>query len=196
MHRQSALQRHNSTSNHCTNQESEQSLFFAVDLRVKGKIVGTLVPEKSLFLYLFICKHTDVGGGLLAKGIFPICQYGAIEESQVFTLRVMKLELGTAQRGSQTHTTAQCVQCSFCERPEEGDKDKLLCFHLCFAGNRDTVSCPCKDSEIQHGARRMELSHHAEHLCLVQSPQREHAGMPQCSPIPVSSPLLSLHSLH
>lgn len=65
-----------------------------------------LVPENSLFLYLFICKHTDVGGGLLTKGIFPICQYGAIEESQVFTLRVMKLELGTAQRGSQMHTAA------------------------------------------------------------------------------------------
>lgn len=65
-----------------------------------------LVPEKSLFLYLLICKHTDVGGRLLAKGIFPVRQYGAIEESQVFTLRVMKLELGTAQRGSQMHTTA------------------------------------------------------------------------------------------
>lgn len=107
MHRHSALQRHDSsTSNHCPNQESEQSLFSAVDIRDKGTRVVPRVPEKSLFLYLFICKHTDVGGGLLAKGVFPICQYGAVEESQVFTLRVMKLELGTAQRGSQTHTTA------------------------------------------------------------------------------------------
>lgn len=60
------------------------------------------VSEKSPFLYLFICKHADVGGGLLTKGIFPICQDGAVEESQVFAFRVMKLELGKNQTGSPT----------------------------------------------------------------------------------------------
>lgn len=106
-----------------------------------------LVPEKGPFLYLFICKHTDVGGGLLAKGIFPICQYGAVEEGQVFTLRVMKLELGTAQRGSQMHTTAaMCAVQPLCET--KGDTTTLL---VCFAGNRDrekqegSFSRPCKD---------------------------------------------------
>lgn len=67
------------------------------------------VSEKISFLYLFICKHADVGGGLLTKGIFPICQYGAIEESQVFTFRVMKLELQTAQTGSPTCAAAVCA---------------------------------------------------------------------------------------
>ena len=64
------------------------------------------MSEKSPFLYLFICKHTDVGGGLLTKGILPICQYGAVEESQVFAFRVMKLELGTAHTGSPTRAPA------------------------------------------------------------------------------------------
>lgn len=72
------------------------------------------MSEKSPFLYLFVCKHTDVGGGLLTKGVFPICQYGAVEESQVFTFRVMKLELGTAQTGSPTtqHSWAVSSACS------------------------------------------------------------------------------------
>lgn len=64
------------------------------------------MSEKSPFLYLFICKHTDVGGGLLTKDIFPISQYGAIEKSQVFAFRVMKLELGTAKAASAMHAAA------------------------------------------------------------------------------------------
>lgn len=58
-----------------------------------------MIAEQAV-LYLFICKHTDVGGGLLAEGILPICQNGAIDESQVFTLRVMQLELGEHTKGS------------------------------------------------------------------------------------------------
>lgn len=77
------------------------------------------MSEKSLFLYLFVCKHTDVGGGLLTKGVFPICQYGAVEESQVFTFRVMKLELGTAQRDSPTGNTARQSAVHAAQLPQE-----------------------------------------------------------------------------
>lgn len=71
------------------------------------------------FLYLFICKDTNVGGGLLAKGIFPICQYGAVEESQVFTYRVMKLELGTTQTDSPILSAFCAIDSS---SPEERDE--------------------------------------------------------------------------
>lgn len=59
-----------------------------------------MIPAFQPVLYLFVCKHTDVGGGLLAEGILPICQDGAIDESQVFALRVMQLELGEHTEGS------------------------------------------------------------------------------------------------
>lgn len=63
----------------------------------KKAVLGA--PESSLLLYLFICKHADVGGGLLAEGVLPVRQDGAVEEGQVFALRVMERELGTAQGG-------------------------------------------------------------------------------------------------
>lgn len=66
---------------------------------MKGKKAVPGAPESSLLLYLFIRKHADVGGGLLAEGVLPVRQYGAVEEGQVFALRVMERELGTAQGG-------------------------------------------------------------------------------------------------
>lgn len=77
------------------------------------------MSEKSPFPYLLIGKHTDVGGGLLTKGIFPICQYGAVEESQVFTFWVMKLELGTAQTGSPTRAAVGQSAVRAAQLPQE-----------------------------------------------------------------------------
>lgn len=113
------------------------------------------VPEESPFLYLLICKHADVGGGLLTEGIFPICQNGAVEESQVFTFRVMKLDLGTSQRGSPRRAAAgppAARSYSFPQRPAQGDEATLLRFQLHFSSSRDrdssreasSFSSPCE----------------------------------------------------